>query len=248
MNEVNEVIIINGTKEKIKRLKLQVQKFGITNIKYGLDIGNKPSIVILDADYYYEDDLIKYILGTDFEKKNVIFKDQIKRIYDVIKYQNNSIVYEQANIEHFFLDKNCTKEVLKQIDNKKIFESVNFVDVSSLIRIEDFDNFRASKLKDIILEENAWTVPIIVEKEHHLILDGHHRFEVAKMLGFSKIPAIIVDYNDIDVWSLRKEFEINQNTVVEHAYKENKIYPYKTVKHKYNFIIPSIKYNLGDLK
>lgn len=249
MNEVNEVIIINGTVEKVKRLKKQVFKFNVRNIKRNLkDIGNKPSIVILDADYVYEDDLVKYILGTDFEKKNVVFKDEIKRIYDVKAYLNHTIVYEVANINHFFLSKDYDEETLKKIDNKEIFTDVSFVDVKSLVRIEDYDRKRALKLKNIIISDNAWTVPIIVEKKHHLILDGHHRFEVAKALGFSRIPAILVDYNDIDVWSLRKEIFVDQETVIKHAYEENKIYPYKTVKHKYNFLIPEVNYNLGDLK
>ena len=120
MNEVNEVIIINGTVEKVKRLKKQVFKFNVRNIKRNLkDIGNKPSIVILDSDYVYEDDLVKYILGTDFEKKNVVFKDEIKRIYDVKAYLNHTIVYEVANINHFFLSKDYDEETLKKIDGKE---------------------------------------------------------------------------------------------------------------------------------
>ncbi len=36
--------------------------------------------------------------------------------------------------------------------------------------------------------------PIILDEENFMIIDGHHRFYAMKMLGFSKIPAYLIDY------------------------------------------------------
>ena len=35
--------------------------------------------------------------------------------------------------------------------------------------------------------------------------------EVAKRLGLKRVPAIIVDYDDVKVWTLRKEIKVSQN-------------------------------------
>ena len=46
--------------------------------------------------------------------------------------------------------------------------------------------------------------PILVDKNTNLILDGHHRVFAMKELGYSKIPAHILNYDDemikLDTW------------------------------------------------
>ncbi len=44
--------------------------------------------------------------------------------------------------------------------------------------------------------------PIIVDKNTNLILDGHHRHAGLSALGFTKGPAILIDYNDAQLVSL----------------------------------------------
>ena len=89
----------------------------------------------------------------------------------------------------------------------------------------------------------------MLKKKDYMILDGHHRFATAKKLGLKKIPAILVDYDDVDVWTLRKEYPVSQKLVRKKVVTDKKIYPYKTVKHKYYFEIPTIEnLTLGELK
>ena len=88
---------------------------------------------------------------------------------------------------------------------------------------------------------------IIVEKKNNLVLDGQHRLEAAKMLGLIRLPALFVDYNDVEVWTLRPEIKITRLSVVKNA-RSGKIYPYKTVKHKFNFDVPdSLNIDLDEL-
>ena len=61
-----------------------------------------------------------------------------------------------------------------------------YVDVSSLSAIEGHGPKRVRWLKEKIELENIWTVPLKIEKTKHLVMDGHHRFEVAKEMGFSE--------------------------------------------------------------
>lgn len=160
---------------------------------------------------------------------------------------------EEADISHFvFFTFNKPDEYYQMINNKidnlKKCPEYEFVDVEKLKEIEDHDEKRAEELKNKIITEDVWTYPLIVEKKYFCVLDGHHRLQVAKKLKLKRVPAILVDYNDIDVWSLRKEYKINQNAVYKKVINNNEIYPYKTVKHKYPFKVSNIRVSLEELK
>ena len=74
--------------------------------------------------------------------------------------------------------------------------------------------------------------PILVEKHAFVILDGHHRFNVMKRLGFTKIPAVLVDYQGIEVMSWREDVVVTKEEVIRRA-KEGKLFPPKTSRHIY---------------
>ena len=86
----------------------------------------------------------------------------------------------------------------------------------------------------------------MVEEENFLILDGHHRFEVAKKMKIKKIPAIFVKYDETIVWSLREKEKVDVPTVIKRA-KEGSIYPNKTVKHKFSKTPPNCKIEISKL-
>lgn len=132
------------------------------------------------------------------------------------------------------------------IDQLADAPKVEKIPVEGLHHIENFDAQRADALLQRIKEEGTWTRPIIVTKKGHLVLDGQHRFECAKTLGLKKVPAILVDYKDVAVWSLRKEYRITV-AAVQRKIKKGEIYPYKTVKHKFGFGVPEISVPLDEL-
>lgn len=159
---------------------------------------------------------------------------------------------QAANIEMFdFFSFNKPEEYYQvqstEIGAVGVQPEVIMVDVASLKHIEEHSSDRVEELKSKILEEKVWTQPIIVEKKNHLVLDGQHRFEVALALGFSRVPAIVVDYDSVKVWTLRREYPVSQRKVNEKV-KAGEVYPYKTVKHKFNFEIPKISVDLNELK
>ena len=65
-------------------------------------------------------------------------------------------------------------------------------------------------------------------------MDGQHRMEVAKNLGLNVVPCLLYDYKDVEVWSLRENYEVTQKLIVERALAEN-IFPYKTAKHRFPY-------------
>jgi len=109
---------------------------------------------------------------------------------------------------------------------------IEFIEVEKLKHIEGFSNKRAQWLKKKIIAEKIWTKPLCVERNNCLVLDGQHRMEVAKSMGLKYVPSVLYDYEEVEFWSLRDNWEVSIESVTSKALSGD-IYPYKTVKHKF---------------
>jgi len=110
---------------------------------------------------------------------------------------------------------------------------IEFIDVQTLRHIEGFSRPRVAWLAKKIQAEQLWTKPVVLDRTHHLVMDGQHRMEVAKLLGLSVIPAILYDYANVEVWSLRPEhYTVSWQEIIARALRGD-IYPYKTAKHRF---------------
>jgi len=110
--------------------------------------------------------------------------------------------------------------------------ALELVEVARLRHIEGFGRKRVQWLQEKILQEGTWTVPLKVDREHMLVMDGQHRMEVAKALGLQYVPCLLYSYEEVEVWSLRENHEVTAKLVIERALCDN-IYPYKTAKHRF---------------
>lgn len=91
--------------------------------------------------------------------------------------------------------------------------------------------------------------PIIVERDHYIILDGHHRVNALKELQARWVPAILISYqsNLLTLTSWRHGVNVSQHEVVRRALS-GELYPPKTTRHIIHVKLPVIKASLGDLK
>ncbi|MBS9428349.1 hypothetical protein C6H64_03410 [Photorhabdus luminescens] len=91
---------------------------------------------------------------------------------------------------------------------------------------------RVNWLEEKIKQEGFWRVPLILEYSTFAIMDGHHRYEVAKRLGLKRIPSILLSYSNdnVQVTSWRNDFIINKEITLEYILQK-KIFPHKTTKH-----------------
>jgi hypothetical protein len=110
--------------------------------------------------------------------------------------------------------------------------TVVFLDVASLSPIEGHGKKRVLWLKNKIETEGFWTMPLKVERTKSLVMDGHHRFEVAKAMGFRRVPAELFTYDEVEVWSLRPNIEVTGEIILRN-HTTGIIFPYKTAKHRF---------------
>ena len=225
-NEVSDVKIVSEYKEQYEGYKklLGIQTIGSNEIDFYKKLVNEYAQQTL-AQYY----LIPWIENLE---NLPCFSNDLSSF--TIESVNNAKEYK------LFVSR------LKEKENQfKV--KIDLVSIDKLLPIEDHIQERADMLFDEISNSIWWTKPIVVEKQNSLILDGHHRFDVAKKMRLKEIPVVFTSYNDVDVWSLRKSEYVDVPTVIKRA-KEKNIYPNKTVKHKFPFSIPHCKIKISDLK
>jgi ParB-like chromosome segregation protein Spo0J len=77
---------------------------------------------------------------------------------------------------------------------------------------EEHDFIRANQLADAIRELGFWTVPIAIEHSMLAIMDGHHRFNAAKLLNLARVPCVLMDYEKSGVtlrsWQSDWDFDV----------------------------------------
>ena len=72
----------------------------------------------------------------------------------------------------------------------------NLIDIDLLHPHEQIDPIRLQEIKKQLIKDGIQREPIIIEGNHLIVLDGHHRIRALKDLGYSKVVAYKINYND----------------------------------------------------
>ena len=106
------------------------------------------------------------------------------------------------------------------------------LDLKRLKAHEKINRKRLREVKKMIFSARSFTEPIIVEKKHLVILDGHHRARVLDEMGCKKIPAHVLNYVDrkVRVQSRRANYTVNKKLIIQRALA-GQLYPAKTTRH-----------------
>lgn len=109
---------------------------------------------------------------------------------------------------------------------------IAFIRVEDLREHEEIRPDYLEQLKNEILSDGILKMPIAVDRNTHIILDGHHRLHALKRIGCKKIPAILLDYHseEIQVIPWREGEQITKEKIVDTALKGGRMPP-KTSKH-----------------
>ena len=109
---------------------------------------------------------------------------------------------------------------------------IKLIPLHRLRHTERINKPRARWLKKKILKEGVWTRPVYIEENHFLVMDGHHRIAVAIELKFTVIPCVLTCYKNVKVKSMRKNYRVTPELIIEKALK-GQVFPFKTTKHQF---------------
>tara|TARA_B100001287_G_C22645362_1_gene512383 strand:+ start:48 stop:455 length:408 start_codon:yes stop_codon:yes gene_type:complete len=129
---------------------------------------------------------------------------------------------------------------------------VTLVPVEWLKPHEEIKEKARDKLLQMTQKWGGFTKPLIVDKNTGSLLDGHHRYSVAKIMNLSSVPAICVDYpNDenviVDTWPNSNIETISKFEVIKMSLSDE-LFPPKTSRHIFTYDVPPIFIPLEDLK
>jgi len=141
---------------------------------------------------------------------------------------------------------NTEFQYLQSMDAIGIDTTIELVNVGDLHHVEGFSDKRVEWLRHKICNDGVWNLPICIDGELGIVMDGQHRMEVARALNFSLIPAVKFEHSEVDFWSLRENHDVSLEKILQN-HRSGEIYPYKTVKYKFPIPIPSCSISLEEL-
>ena len=107
------------------------------------------------------------------------------------------------------------------------------------------------KLVDRIRADGFLRRPVLVEAEHFVILDGHHRVEALRLLGCARVPVYLVDYGDpaigVTTWPGAIIATVTKEEIVDRGLRGNP-FPPKTTRHIVSFTLEDVRVQLDDLR
>jgi len=110
---------------------------------------------------------------------------------------------------------------------------------------------KVDQLERMTIRWDAYTKPLLVDGATGTILDGHHRFEIARRLDLQCLPCVVVDYLDDDsikllLWPNSDREGITKDDVIQ-AGLSGDLMPPKTSRHLLSDDLPPISVPLSRL-
>lgn len=84
-----------------------------------------------------------------------------------------------------------------------------------------------------IVKEKYWTRPLLVHKDTKIIMDGHHRYQIAKNLDLKYVPCVLTSYTNpyLKVYSYKDNSIIDNQLIIE-AGQSGKLFDKKSTRHE----------------
>lgn len=128
---------------------------------------------------------------------------------------------------------------------------VQLIPVEVLKPHEQVIQKKVTQLEKMTIRWNAYTKPLLVDGATGTILDGHHRFEIAKRLGLQCLPCVVVDYLEDDsialmLWPNSDREVITKQDVIDAGMSGDLMSP-KTSRHLLSDDLPPISVPLSRL-
>lgn len=128
---------------------------------------------------------------------------------------------------------------------------VQLIPVEVLKPHEQVIQKKVDQLERMTIRWDAYTKPLLVDGATGTILDGHHRFEIARRLDLQCLPCVVVDYLDDDsitllLWPNSDREGITKDDVIQ-AGLSGDLMPPKTSRHLLSDDLPPISVPLSRL-
>ena len=110
---------------------------------------------------------------------------------------------------------------------------------------------KVDELEKMTHRWKAYVLPLVVDRNTGVILDGHHRHQVALRIGLKCLPCVLGDYQrddsiELDVWPNCGRDSLTKEEVVQAGLSAELFHP-KTRRHRLPDHLPPISVSLDRL-
>lgn len=140
------------------------------------------------------------------------------------------------------------------MDNHRLadFNELLKVELLSLDQLKPHEKFCAKNFEywlAQIEEQQCWTNPILVDREHNIIMDGHHRYQIALQLKLKYIPCILISYDNqfLALSSYSDGTQINCKQIISAACC-GRLMEKKSTRHCLAYSLPQVNIPLAILQ
>ncbi|MGV2876691.1 transcriptional regulator [Pantoea vagans] len=129
------------------------------------------------------------------------------------------------------------------------YSAMRLLDINKIIPHEDIDPINLDLVSSKILEDGFWFIPVIIDEETGIIMDGHHRYNFAVQSGFSVIPCYQLSYSSekVKVFDWRSGAPFSNERIFEKV-NEGLLFPSKTTRHVFDMVFDTVRVELKTLK
>ncbi|MEM4311201.1 MAG: ParB N-terminal domain-containing protein [Nitrososphaerales archaeon] len=115
---------------------------------------------------------------------------------------------------------------------KGLKKKVRLLSLEELKSHEEVEKERLEALTEEIKNDGILKKAIAVDSTNMIILDGHHRVEALKLLGYKKIPVCLFNYDSpfIEIYNFNGGKGVSKEQVIKIALAGKK-FPPRTTKH-----------------
>ena len=96
-----------------------------------------------------------------------------------------------------------------------MLNTANLFQIDCLKEHEEILPYHFFRLRQRMVRDDYQKNPIIIDNKHKIVLDGHHRLNILKSLGCSKIAAYSVDYLDNEKVQIKTWHPIIIHSVID---------------------------------
>ncbi len=132
---------------------------------------------------------------------------------------------------------------------KRNFYHIEIFPFDKIRPTEEYARAHSDHLREEIEITGIWTHPLLVDRKANALMDGHHRYHAARMLGLEAVPVILLDYDDpaVELKSWRPGLTYTPEMMWEIS-RNGALLPMKSTRHIINAQLPFSRVPLSYLQ
>jgi L-serine kinase (ADP) len=107
---------------------------------------------------------------------------------------------------------------------------VFLMDIDDIRPTEETDPENLAFIKSCLIKDHILQKPLAIERNSHVLMDGHHRYSILRSFGCQYVPVVAYDYGDVKVVSWVDGKPFDHQEIIKRGLAGH-LFPAKTTRH-----------------